>query len=74
MTMHATELNPLKVAAAGKEFLKELFRHHFGCEGSRHNPLSGMTADDLCQTNPLDMAGVRFVEALLKRFHGEASA
>lgn len=64
----------MSINRPGDEFLEELFRHHFGCGGSGYNPLSGMTADDLCQADPFEMAGARFVEALLKRFHGEASA
>lgn len=64
----------MSINRSGEEFFEELFRHHFVRAGLECNPLSGMTADDLCQTNPLEMAGARFVDELLKRFHGEAVA
>ncbi len=58
---------------SGDEFLHMLL-HHFGCEGSQYNPLLGMTDDDSCQTNPLEMAGARFMDELVRRFYGEAVA
>lgn len=62
----------LTINEAGEDFLHELRRHHLDCYSERDVTPCAPGEGPLDRS--ADSAGSAFVEALLRRFHGEGVA
>lgn len=67
-------MSRVTINQSGDEFLDMLLHHHFGCDRSEQASARRTPSDDLRRADLFEQSGARFVEALLKRFQGEAGA